>query len=177
MLHSLQFFWRFSRDMNSWYRSFFQEQLLSKTSFILTLICKAVWCVKWFAQTRKHWCWSWGIFPSKTKLSHCVFSGSDLGTSKWLLCSLLHPRTEHHNRLDAILLIDSAPAYQQWPRRSARTMIDSSLTSEGGSVLKRCCQSTVVGGASDLTSRFETGKHIRRLKKDHWMVFYHMMVV
>ncbi len=44
-----------------------------------------------------------GAFPSKTKLIHCVFSGSDV-RSKWrLLCSLLHPTIEHLNRYEPFL--------------------------------------------------------------------------
>jgi len=37
-----------------------------------------------------------GVFPSKTKPIHCVFSGSDVRSKWWLLCicSFLHPTTK-----------------------------------------------------------------------------------
>ncbi len=38
------FFWRGSWATNSWYRSILQDQLFSKTCFVLTLVCKAVRC-------------------------------------------------------------------------------------------------------------------------------------
>ena len=110
------------------------------------------------------------------KLSHCVFSGSDLGTSKWLLCSLLHPRTEHHNRLDAILLIDtdSAPAYQQWctdydwqlAHERGRVCVETLLSINNRGRGVRPCDVTKSNGLI-----WEKGKHIRRLKKNTWWIF------
>ncbi len=63
-----------------------------------TLLGKVI-CNKWFTWTSMHLGRSGGAFSSKTNVIHCVFSGSDVGNKWWLLCSLLHPTTKHHNRL------------------------------------------------------------------------------
>jgi len=39
----------------------------------------------------KAWTLLVGNIPFENKTQHCVFSGSDLGTPKWLLWSLLQP--------------------------------------------------------------------------------------
>jgi len=62
---------------------------------------------------------------------------------------LLHLRTEHHNHLDAILLQRINNDRLWWQ------------LAEGGSVLKHCCQLTIVGGASHgRTARIKTGGNI-----------------
>ncbi len=79
-----------------------------------------------------------GTFPSQTKVIHCVFSGSDVGSKLWLLCSLLYPTTKHLSRLGAILV---------YTRSGVETMANCSQLTQGGSKVKRHCQSTIVGGA------------------------------
>jgi len=73
----------------------------------------------------------------------------------------LHPRTEQHNLLDAILLQRINYGGLCWQ-----------LT-QGGSVLKGCCQSTIVGGVS-IWDRENI--HVDK-KKKHLMDFYHYMMV
>ncbi len=68
----------------------------------------------------------------------CIISGSDVG-SKWRsLCSLLHPTTEHLNRLGAILVYTCS---------GIETMADWWQFTQGGSKVKHQCQSTITGGA------------------------------
>ncbi len=80
-----------------------------------------------------------GAFPSQTKVIHCVFSGSDVG-SKWrLLCSLLHPTTKHLNHLGDILVYICS---------GVKTMVVGLLQlTQGWSKVRRPCQSTIVGAA------------------------------
>ncbi len=102
-----------------------------------TLLGKVI-CNKWFAWTSMHLGRSGGAFSSKTNVIHCVFSGSDVGSKLWLLCSLLHPTTKHHNRLGDNLV---------YPCSSVETMADCWQLTQGGSMLKCQCQSKIVGGA------------------------------
>ncbi len=104
-------------------------------------------------------------FKAKVTLILCVFSGSDV-RSKWrLLYSLLHPTTKCLNRLIGDILSSPAPE------------ADSSQLTQGGSKVRRSCQSTIVGAAcaelrhSDRNLRtawFEKGDF-----KIHWVDFYH----
>ncbi len=77
-----------------------------------------------------------GSFSSKTKVLNCVFSCSDVG-SKWrLLCSLLHPTTEHLKRLGAVLVYTCS---------GVETSVDCVQLTQGGPVIKHQCQSIVMG--------------------------------
>ncbi len=84
-----------------------------------------------FRQIRDH------SIPFKTNvmLILCVFSGSDVGSKRRLLYSLLHPTTKHFNHLIWDILSSPAPE------------ADSSQLTRGGSKVQRPCQSTIVGGA------------------------------
>ncbi len=76
-------------------------------------------------------------FKIKVTLILCVFSGSDVG-SKWrLLYSLLHPTTKHLNRLIGDVLV--------FPCTGVDTMADWWQLNQGGSKVRRPCQSTIVG--------------------------------
>ncbi len=82
-----------------------------------------------------------GAFPSKMKVTLilCVFSGSDVG-SKWrLLYSLLHPTTKHLNRLIWDILV--------FPCTGVDTMADWWQLTQGGSKVRRSCQSTILEAA------------------------------
>ncbi len=113
-------------------------------------------------------------FKAKITLILCVFSGSDVGTKWWLLYSLLHPTTEHLNRSVGDILV--------FPCTGVDTMVDGWQLTQGGSKVRRPCQSTIVGGAcaelrhSDRALRtawFEKGDFKTDLKKKHWVDFYH----
>ncbi len=80
----------------------------------------------------------WGHIPFTNK-SNPLFSSSDVG-SKWqLLCSLLHPTTKHLNRYEvSIFLSTSALAVKRW-------WLDRRQLTQGGSKVKRYCQSTIRG--------------------------------
>ncbi len=112
-----------------------------------------------------------GAFLSKTKVTliHCVFSGSDVGSKWWLLYSLLHPSTKHLNHLIWDILSSPAPE------------ADSSQLTQGGSKVRRSCQSTIVGGAC--TELHHSDRNLRTawvekgdIKKKHWVDFYHYRV-
>ncbi len=67
-------------------------------------------------------------YSKVTKVIHCVFSGSDVG-SKWqLLCSLLHSTTKHLNHLGAILVYICS---------GGETRVDWWQHTQGGSKVKR----------------------------------------
>ncbi len=70
-------------------------------------------------------------------------SGSDDGSKWWLLYSLLHPTTKHFNRLIWDILSSPAPESTQWWSECLQL---TQLT-QGGSKVRRSCQSTIVGGA------------------------------
>ncbi len=100
-------------------------------------------------------------------IHHC----SDVG-SKWrLLYSLLHPTTEHLNRLIGDILSSPAP----------ESMADSSQLTQGGSKVRRSCQSIVGAVCAELrhsdrnlrTAWFEKGDFKIGFFKKHWMNFYH----
>ncbi len=118
---------------------------------------------------------------SKTKVIHCVFSGSDVRSKWWLLCSLLLPTTEHLNRLGDILV---------YPCSDVETTAAGWQLTQDGSMLKQQCPSIVVGGAlacvmslcqesvNGLT--WDSAYDLRWLKKNnnkHWVDFYHYRVV
>ncbi len=106
---------------------------------------------------------------AKVTLILCVFSCSDVGSKWWLLYSLLHPTTEHFNRLIGDIFV--------FPCTGVDIMADSSQLTQGGSKVRRSCQSTIVGAActelrhSDRTLRtsliWERGFY-----KKHWVDFY-----
>ncbi len=73
----------------------------------------------------------------KNITNHCIFSGSDVGSKWWLLCSLLHPKIKHLNRLGDV--VDTCSG--------VKTMADCWQLTQGGSVLKGQCSWIVVGGA------------------------------
>ncbi len=77
---------------------------------------------------------SGGVFPSETNIIHYVFSGSDVWSKWWLLCSLLHPTTKHLNRLGAILVNN---------RSSIKTMADCWQLTQCRSVIKPKTDATV----------------------------------
>ncbi len=120
-----------------------------------------------------------GAFPSNAKLIICVFSGSHVG-SKWqLLCSLLHPTTKHLSHLGDNLV---------YPCSGFETMADCWQLTQGGSVLTRPCQSTIVGvGLACVTYLWpesengliwESANDLGGFKKKkHWVDFCHYRVV
>ncbi len=117
-------------------------------------------------------------FPSKVKVILCVFSGSDVGSKWWLLCSLLHPTTEHLNRLIGDILVYICSGVE--------TMTDWWQLTQGGSKVRQPCQSTIVGGAwVCVTSHrqeaengliWKRGYYFLGLNKNHWVDFYHYKV-
>ncbi len=107
------------------------------------------------------------LFKMKVTLILCVFSGSDVEGKWWLLYSLLHPTTKHLNRLIRDILVD--------------TMVDWWQLTQGGSKVKRPCQSTLVGGVcaelhhSDRALRtawFEKGDFKIEIKKKTLVGFF-----
>ncbi len=84
----------------------------------------------------------------------------------WLLCSLLHPTTEHLNRLGAILVYICS---------GGETMADWWQITQGGSKVKHQCQSTIVGGAwVCVMSHWEwldlrKGKWFKEIKNTGWI--------
>ncbi len=82
-------------------------------------------------------------FKAKVTLILCVFSGSDDGSKWWLLYSLLHPTTKHFNRLIWDILSSPAPESTQW----WLDCLQLTQLTQGGSKVRRTCQSTIVGGA------------------------------
>ncbi len=98
-------------------------------------------------------------FKDKVTLIFCVFSSSDVG-SKWhLLYSLLHPKTKRLNRLLGDLLSSSAPESKQWRSNCLQ------LT-QGGSKIRRSCQSTIVGAAC--TELRHSDRNLRTENKSLW---------
>ncbi len=105
-----------------------------------------------------------------------ILGSSDIGSKWWLLCSLLHPTTDHLNRLGAILVNTC----------SVDTMADCLQFTQGRSKVKHQCQSTIVGGAwvcvtshvhqSENGLIWERG-YLLGLNKKHWVDFYHYRVV
>ncbi len=86
-------------------------------------------------------------FKTKVRLILCVFSGADVG-SKWrLLYSLLHPTTKHLDRLIGDIL--SSPA----------TEVESSQLTQGGSKVRRPCQSTSGSGLCRTTSFWQESQN------------------
>ncbi len=107
------------------------------------------------------------LFKMKVTLILCVFSGSDVGGKWWLLYSLLHPTTKHLKRLIRDILVD--------------TMVDWWQFTQGGSMVRRPGQSTLVGGVcaelhhSDRALRtawFEKGDFKIEIKKKNWLDFF-----
>ncbi len=109
-------------------------------------------------------------FIVKVTLILCVFSGSDVG-SKWrLLYSSLHSTIKYPNRLIWDILSSPAPEWTLW--RS--DCLQLTQFTQGGSKVRRSCQSTIVGGAcADLhhsdrtlgTAWFEKGDFKTGIKK------------
>ncbi len=126
---------------------------------------------EWFEWTQTHLGRSGIIaFLSKTKVSLilCIFSSSNDG-SKWrLLYSLLHPTTRHLKRRRSCL-----------PLHSVDTMMDWWHLTQGGSKVRRPCQSTIVGVAcAELrhsnrnlrTAWFEKGDFKMGIKKNEGII-------
>ncbi len=105
-----------------------------------------------------------GVFPSKTNVIHCVFSGSDVRSKWWLLLFIItsYNRTPQSlNRRHSCL-----PLHRS--RHNGRQL------SQGGSKVRQPCQSTIVGAActeqrhSDRNLRtawFENKKKLIKKKK------------
>ncbi len=133
---------------------------------------------EWFAQTYMHLGRSGSTFLSKTNIIHCVFIGSDVGSKRRLLCSLLHPATEHLNCLGAILVYTCS---------GVKIMAVCLELTQGGSMLKWQCSSTVVGGALAKLRHFAKNLWTAwsekvlmicgGLKKSTEWIFYHYRVV
>ncbi len=108
-----------------------------------------------------------GAFTSKAKvmLILCVFSGSDVGSNWRLLYSLLHPTTKHLNNRRCSCL----------PCTGVNTIVNSSQLTQGGSKVRRPCQSTIVGHSDRnlRTAWFEKGDFKIGIKKKHWVDLYH----
>jgi len=148
----------------------------------LTLVYKAVWW-EMISESCKHECIDIACGEYSQKLK------TKFGFRKWL-CSLLHPRTEHHSRLDAILLQHINNSGLWWQ------------LAQGGSERVVIIQSTIMGGVLSINNHapllsinnhgrgvrfidvtktndsiWGMGKHTRRLKQKHWIDFYHYIMV
>ncbi len=133
---------------------------------------------EWFTRTLMHLGRSGDAFPSKTNIIFCVFSGSDVGSKWWLLCSLLHPTKEHLNRLGDILVY-TCPGIE--------TMADFVQLTQGGSKVKTLVSINNRGrglGPCDITrtriwERLDSKKGISLIWifKNHWVDLYHYRVV
>ncbi len=61
----------------------------------------------------------WGALPWKMKVIHSVLSSSDVGRKWRLLCSVLHPNTEHRDCLRDIVDVTAARARKNGGQRTA----------------------------------------------------------
>ncbi len=108
-----------------------------------------------------------------SRITNSTDPSSSNNESKWrLLSSFLHPTTKHLNRLGDILVYS-------WS--SIKTMADCVQLTQGESMLKLQCQSTVVGGACAKWSHIDPNLRTARsetvlmiygdLKKSTWWIF------
>ncbi len=112
-------------------------------------------------------------FKAKITLILCIFSGSDVGSNWRLLYSLLRPTTKHLNRLIWDILSSPGPESTQWWTDDSTLRVGlridglvNQLSWEGPAQ-----NYVIMTGISEL--RFEKGDFKIRIKKKHWLHFYH----